>query len=408
VRIGFLTPEFVTEPNFAGGLAQYLNRVTSGLAQRGHDVEVFVAADTEETIDHHGVRVHRTRPRKLMRLRLVNLSLGIADRQRLTKLQLACSTARGLNGAFCRRASVEQFDIVQAASWLGTAYFAAKNPWTPVVVRASSFEDLLFPHRGQEMSLDQKMYNRFETAAMRRSAAVYAPSRYLAGEIQKATGISSHVLNPPYLSRNGLTSEGRHTSLGEWRDFAVYFGKVAKYKGAGLLADALEPVLADGRGIRLAIAGPVENDSASKKLLNLVEMYPDSVRYLGCLRHEALMSVVKDAKIVVLPSLMDNLPNTCLEAMAMRKVVVGPAGVSFDELITDGESGILFRMGDSVSLRHAILQGWDLSDERRRAMGDAAETRIRCMAPATTLQELELFYADVIDDAKRRKRVQRM
>jgi glycosyltransferase involved in cell wall biosynthesis len=400
VRIAFLTSEFITEANFAGGLAQHLGRVTRGLAERGHHVEVFVTAETCETMEDRGVIIRRVKLKKWLPLRSTNLMLRMIRKRPLCKLQLAYSTALGLDRALRRRSSTAGFDIVQATSWLGTGYFAAVNPWAPVVVRASSFEPLLFPHRGQRLSLDDTMYWRFEVAAMRRAAAVFSPSRFLAKEIRRITGVQSHVVNPPCGDAESTArQQAGDDPLADWSDFMIYFGKVAKYKGAGLLAEAVSRVLAQGHPLRLAVAGPVEDDPEARRLLSLAETRPASVRYLGSLNHDALMGVVERARCVVLPSLMDNLPNTCLEAMAMCKVVVGPNGVSFDELIRDGESGLLFRMGDPVSLRQAIVEAWDMSGERRRAMGHAAEARIRRMAPDIALRELERFYEGVIDNA---------
>ena len=51
MKIAFLTPEFVTEYGFGGGLGNYLNRFTKELVKRGHQVEIFVSSQKpEETI----------------------------------------------------------------------------------------------------------------------------------------------------------------------------------------------------------------------------------------------------------------------------------------------------------------------------------------------------------------------
>src|SRR5262249_12696432 len=62
MRIAFLTPEFVTEPSYAGGLANYLGRTTVALAQANHDVHVLVPSTTDETINYRGVHIHRVVP----------------------------------------------------------------------------------------------------------------------------------------------------------------------------------------------------------------------------------------------------------------------------------------------------------------------------------------------------------
>lgn len=400
MRIAFLTSEYVTEANFAGGLAQYLGRVTSGLVGRGHDVEVFVISSTCEKIEHKGVTVWRVKPKPWLPLRSANLVFRMIHKRRLSKLQAAYSTALGLNDALCIRSAKARFNVAQAASWMATGFFAADNSGVPVIVRSSSFEPLLFPQRGKKFSLDEKMYCRLEVAAMRRAAAVYAPSGFMAKEILRISGIKAHVVSPPFCNFDYPREGMKNKQLDDWSDFVIFFGKVSKYKGAGLLADAIEPLLTRNPHFHLAVAGPIEDDHEAAKLLGLSKTLPSSVRYLGTLAHDELMAVVKKASVVVLPSLMDNLPNTCLEAMAMSKVVIGPNGVSFDELITDGQSGFLFQKGNVLSLKHAILKACNLTKNKHVAIGRSAKARIQQMAPEITLPALESFYESVIEKTR--------
>ncbi len=59
------------------------------------------------------------------------------------------------------------------------------------------------------------------------------------------------------------------------------------------------------------------------------------------LPHRQLYPIIAAARLVVLPSLVDNLPNACLEAMGLGTAVIGTTGASFEELITDGVNGFL-------------------------------------------------------------------
>ena len=398
--IAFLTSEFVTESNFAGGLAQYLGRVTTALAQRGHHVEVFVTGQANGKVDYNGVIVHRVRPRQLLLLKCVNRVLRLLHIRQLSQFHRALAISRGLNGALDQRSSHIQFDIVQAASWFASGFFAVLKPVAPVVIRLSSYESLLDSERSERSTIDKKLYCWLELATLRRAAAVYTPSMFLAGEIMKQTGVRVRVIEPPFYDTSCLRGQVKSGKLADWPKYLLNFGRVCRYKGSVLLAEAIEPLLMKVPGLHLAIAGPLSDDDiAAEQLLRLAKTYPDSVRYLGVLSQDELAVVIKKAWAVVLPSLMDNLPNSCIESIGQGKVVVGPAGVSYNELIEDGKSGILFKLADVHSLRRAIVQAWNLCETKRSQIGQAAKKRTAQMAPKITLEKLENLYEGLTSSA---------
>ncbi len=100
--------------------------------------------------------------------------------------------------------------------------------------------------------------------------------------------------------------------------------------------------------------------------------------------------------MVAVPSLIDNLPNTCLEAMALGRCVVATTGSCFEQLIQDGESGILCAPGDPEALRGALERAWSLPEEKRTAVGDRARQRIQELAPEHKVPELVSYYQSLI------------
>ncbi len=360
-----------------------------------------MTAETNGEFDYEGVRVWRVQSQSWLPLKGVNGVLRLLRRPSLSMTQQACSIAKGLHNALQQSASKARFDIVQAANWQSTGFFATRKPIAPVVVRASSYEPLWDAFEGLESDkcgVDKKLYFRLEVETMRRAAAVYAPSKFLSNEILKRTGIKTQVVTPPYYYQESLSEDTSISKkLADWPRYLLFFGRVCQLKGVGVLADAIEPLLQEFDGLNLAIAGPDSTeDDATQKLRRVEAAFPKQIRYLGALRPAQLQSVIRRAHAVVLPSLMDNLPNTCIEAMGLGQLVIGPDGVSFDELINDGESGILFQLGDSVSLRQAILRAWNMPDAERRSIIEAAKIRISQMAPERVLDDLERLYKSVI------------
>jgi starch synthase len=69
-----------------------------------------------------------------------------------------------------------------------------------------------------------------------------------------------------------------------------------------------------------------------------------------------LFPILRAARLVVLPSLWENLANTCLEAMQLSRPVVATRRCGFEEVIQDGESGFLVEPGDAADLSGTLLR----------------------------------------------------
>jgi glycosyltransferase involved in cell wall biosynthesis len=401
MRIGFLTPEFATEPYFAGGLAQYLGRLVPALAGRGHDVEVFVTSSAEEEFAHGGARIWRVPARRWLPVRVVNRLLPVVGCHKLVDTQLACSLARGLDNALRRRSAAHRFDIIQAASWMASGLFAVRNPVAPVVIRVSSYGPLLNAASGGRITVDRRAVWALELAAMRRAAAVYAPSRFLAQHIRAQAHLEVSVVRPPFYVDQADEDPTVARKLASFAPYLLFFGRISRLKGAGLLAEAIPPLLEEFSDLHLVVAGPEGGDPTAAQLLSLERSAPHRVHWAGILPPHVLRPVIRAARAVVLPSLADNLPNTCLEAMGLGQLVIGPDGASFDELITEGESGALFELGNVASLRHAISRVWQMPDEVRAGFGQRARARLDEVEPHRAAQDLEHFYEEAIAKSAR-------
>src|SRR5579863_7977408 len=131
MRVAFLSPEYPTEFEGAGGLATYVRRMAHAIAAAGHAAEVFVPCVAQsETLAEGEVLVHR---------------VGWLDLAPLS----ACSRvipwllqARALATALEQRHAAAAFDLVQSADLLATGLFVRRQPGRRHVVRCSSAADL--------------------------------------------------------------------------------------------------------------------------------------------------------------------------------------------------------------------------------------------------------------------------
>ena len=112
------------------------------------------------------------------------------------------------------------------------------------------------------------------------------------------------------------------------------------------------------------------------------------------LPHRQLYPVIAGAHLVALPSLIDNSPNSCLEAMGLGKVVIGTVGTSFDELISDGVTGFLVSPNRPEALAERIISAW--IDPRLGEMAAAGRQTILKFSPERTVETLLTYYWEIL------------
>ena len=98
----------------------------------------------------------------------------------------------------------------------------------------------------------------------------------------------------------------------------------------------------------------------------------DKVKFLG-IRHDipTLMSL---ADLFVFPSRFEGMPNAVFKAVSHSLPVIATAVQGVDEIVRDGENGLLVPVEDPVALSDAILRLLTNAEERRSLGGAARET----------------------------------
>lgn len=101
----------------------------------------------------------------------------------------------------------------------------------------------------------------------------------------------------------------------------------------------------------------------------------DRVTFLGWQSREELIELYKRSNCFLFPSRHEGMPNVVLEAMASGLPVVASRIAGNEELVVDGETGILFPSEDINSLRDA-LQKLIVDTSLRQKMGESSRCRV--------------------------------
>lgn len=295
------------------------------------------------------------------------------------------------------------FDVIQVANVLAVGLFFGRSCQVPVVTRMSSFRPANVRAAGGKRSLVERVRGILERQAVTGSTSVYAPSHLVARQVSQAYGISQvDVLEPPFY----LSDQNWDRTLADVENargpYILYFGRMSGIKGVHVLSESLPEVLRRHPALRVLMVGtdgPAPNGGTMRDLVrNLVgSEFESRVTFFDPLKPERLYPLVAAASVVALPSIQDNLPNTCLEAMALGCVVVATRGVCFEQLIHDGVSGLLVAAGDVKSLSSGLLNALRLSLEQRASIGKQAQKRIAQMHPDITIPKLLAYFESVIE-----------
>ena len=264
-------------------------------------------------------------------------------------------TALALSAALEQRHRERPFDLVQSANTSASGLFVKKRVGRPHVVRISSHRATWFESDGRD-SLGAKLMVWLERKSVRRGDLAYAPSQFVA-DLCAATGWRGDVavVRPPMF----LETESAASVPAEVPErYLVHFGQIGARKGSDVIASALIRVWREEPEFRMVWAGREIGKGEFASCHRLWGSHAEKVLWLGAIEKPLLYAIVQKAVAAVLPSRVDNLPNTVIESLLLGVPVIGSAGASIDELVEPGVCGELAPIGDSEALARLMLKAW--------------------------------------------------
>jgi len=131
--------------------------------------------------------------------------------------------------------------------------------------------------------------------------------------------------------------------------------RLSPEKGLPFLLEALRILRDKGHHLELRLAG----DGPSKGSLTALAQelgIGEHVHFLGYLTEEQVIGELQAADLFVLPSFVEGIPVSAMEAMAVGVPVIATNIAGTSELIEDGKTGILVRPSDAQILGEAIIK----------------------------------------------------
>jgi hypothetical protein len=161
----------------------------------------------------------------------------------------------------------------------------------------------------------------------------------------------------------------------------LFVGRLELRKGIDVLLDAAVPLLKTRRDIELWIAGDdtlALSDGRTVKE-HFISGHADQdvkqrILFLGQVTEEDLRWLYAECAVVVVPSRFESFGLTAVEAMMFAKPVIASRSGGADDVLTDGEDGLLVEPGNADTLLGALAYLLD-DPSRCLAMGRAGRAK---------------------------------
>ncbi len=399
MRIAYPTSEFVSEnKNFSGGLANYLYRLLLHLKNVGHEPVIIVSSDRNETINFNGIAVYRVKLFPKYWYRFLNrITFRIFAPALYEILQ-----SWWLNQKIKELHKERPFDIIQYPSYMSVGFF--RNRKIPSVLRISSIIKLW--HQADEYNceaLQLKQIYWLENFVFRHANQIFGPCEMINKTAEQISNKKVKLIETPFYNEilaNDETIVNQIKISTNNNPYLLYFGTIAVYKGLLEISEVIQNILSQFPDLYFVFIGK----SSDYKGISMIELikkqagnHADHTIFLNPIKHEQLYPIINASLAVVLPSRVDNLPNTAIEAMALGKVVIGTYEGGFQQFIEDGKSGFLFQNSKPETLFEKIKQTMQLSDSQKNEIEESAKNRITKLKPEIVINQLLEYYKTIIN-----------
>lgn len=238
---------------------------------------------------------------------------------------------------------------------------------------------------GRISKLSGSLPGRLTLALFKRSDAIVCLSREIYDEISAINVTPDRIACIPNAVVVERFKPGSAESRRQWRHehgfgeqdpVIVFSGRLVSRKGPDVLLEAWRHTVDRHPDAQLLLLGSGRDqpDSIEHRLRRTVEETSlRNVAFEGSV--DAPEDYLAIADVFVLPSFREGFPNALLEAMAAGLATVSSRIGGVVDLVTDGETGLMFPTGDATALAKGLISLVE-DPKRRREIGLKARSHV--------------------------------
>jgi len=137
------------------------------------------------------------------------------------------------------------------------------------------------------------------------------------------------------------------------KKIVLYVGRLHRIKGVAYLIEAMSHLRQKNHDISLLVVGDGVDRERLRFLCEKLRL-TDRTVFTGFVPHRHVLSLMKVADVLVLPSLMEGNPRVLIEAMFCRLPIVGTNVAGTRDLIDHERNGLLVSPCDPIAMAQAV------------------------------------------------------
>jgi glycogen(starch) synthase len=380
MRIVFVSYEYPPDTGF-GGIGTYVYQVTNLLSENDIDIEVICGTfgENRTIYDKDHLIINR---------------LQTASRDEFSKL---------VPDAIKKIRQVKAIDLIEAPEYgAESLYIKPAFPEIPLIVKLHTpaylikrlndhYYDKQWHRKIKYAFVKYRRQNDDEYRAALQADRLTSPSVSLGDIISRDWEIKREriIHSPyPYMPNTELLS----IPPADQKETVLYMGRLETRKGVYNLAKAIPLVLkeiphADFIFLGKNDRGPWRKATMKDVLLKELGTAASRVRFIDHVPLSEIPSFLSTASVCVFPSLWENFPNVCLEAMSAARGIVASRSGGMLEMLQPCNGGLLIDPHDTQAIADSITYLL-LHPAERISYGTRSRQRIIDYHAKTVLQKI--------------------
>lgn len=358
-----MRPLFITweyPPIKAGGIAAHCEDLATTMADQGHE-PVVITYGSEEGVDYRdGVEIHR---------------LTGTDRANDT-ISWAMHLGHEMEKKAIELSKNQDFDLVHAHDWMTVpASVGIKNTLgLPMVFTVHSTQK---GRDGIDSEYQSTIHN-IEWYGTYQADQIITVGRDFSEEVRNTFEVPDDKLNyipngvdlEKFDSHNANLNRGNYAL--DWEQIVLFVGRMYPQKGPGHLIEAMPDIIDNNPEAKFVMVGSGATEHYKGIAKNKVG---DKVHFPGYVSDKELISLMKNARMTVAPSVYEPFGIVPLEAAACETATVGSYVGGMKDTIVHEYTGLHTYPADSNSIEHQVSRS--LNDpEWTEWLGDNARGRV--------------------------------